>query len=394
MYSIFDHDFSASTIALLIAGYIVLALLAIVLIPTLTIRRPLPIIPRVESNSLDDQAKLVDLRAKVRQSVIQVVGGITAVFAFIVTLQQIRQNEDSFKGKKADLFAKSVTALFDEKAHLNSRAGAMYLLSYVARSDPSYHRTVFDTLASHIASLSLSACKGEKYKDQTSYTRDPQIQIAIRIIGERNPKQDPTGKRFNLQGACLVEVDLLDEVGVVTGLQGARLANAIMLRADFTNADLSNADLKLIRASDYLQYKDGKDGWTPEIGYQLNRGVEEDTRGAIDYSNETQRHQFITFFVGANLSNADFQDAEIAAADFTKANLAGANFLHANISRARFVDAKNMTVEQMKKACVGTPGMNADELKKEQPYFSASFRQQIGPKGIPNCKASDDHSPD
>ena len=183
----------------------------------------------------------------------------------------------------------------------------------------------------------------------------------------------PTGKRFNLQGACLVDIDLRDEVGTVTGLRGARLANAIMLRADFTNADLSDADLKMIKASDYLQYKDGKKGWTPEIGYQLNRGVDGDTRGAIDYSNETERHQFITFFVGANLAKADFQDAEIAAADFTNADLSGAHFLHANISRTRFVGAKNMTVEQMKKACVDIPGMDQEELKKEQPYFRLGF---------------------
>jgi hypothetical protein len=216
----------------------------------------------------------------------------------------------------------------------------------------------------------------------------------MRIFAERNPKHDPTGKRFNLQGTCLVDIDLRDETRVDTGLRGARLANSIMLRADFTNADLSGADLKMIKASDYFQYKNGKMGWTPAIGYQLNRGVDGDTRGAINYSNETERHQFITFFVGAKLVGADFQDAEIAAADFTGADLSGANFLHANISRARFVKAENMAVEQMRRACVGNPGMGKEELKKEQPYFSAEFRGLLGPKGIPNCKAVDDHSPD
>jgi uncharacterized protein YjbI with pentapeptide repeats len=391
MYQIFDYDFSTSEIALLIAGYIVLAVGAIVSIPAFAVRPPITAPP---DRSLETQEKLIELRSKVRQSVLQVVGGITAVFAFIVTLQQIRDNEDTFKGKKADLFAKSVSELFDEKSHLNARAGAMYLLSYVARSDPSYHRTTFDTLASHIATLSSAACNNDEYKNSARYARDLQIQIAMRIIGERNPKQDPTGKRFNLQGACLVGVDLRDEVGVVTGLKNARLANAIMLRTDFTNADLSGTDMRMIKASDYLHYRDGKKGWTPTIGAQLNRGIEGDSRGAIDYSNEIERHQFIAFFAGANLTKADFQDAEIAAADFTNADLAGANFLHANISRARFVDAKNMTAEQMQRACVGSPGMTDDALRKEQPYFSASFRHSLGPKGIPRCKAADDHSPD
>jgi uncharacterized protein YjbI with pentapeptide repeats len=394
MYTILNYEVSTSIIVLLIVGYIVLAVLAIVLIPAFAIRRPAPGLPDADNGPLEVQEKLVELRSKVRQSVIQVVGGVTAIFAFLVTLQQIRDSEDNFKGKKADLFAKSVTALFDEKSHLNSRAGAMHLLAYVARSDPSYHRTVFDTLASHIASLSASACRGEKYKATGAYARDPQLQIAMRIFGERNPKHDPTGKSFNLQGACLVDIDLRDEKEVVTGLRGARLANSIMLRADFTNADLSRADLKMIKASDYMQYKDGKRGWTPAIGYLLNRGVEGDARGAINYSNETERRQFITFFVGAKLVEADFQDAEIAAADFTGADLSGANFLHANISRARFVKAEHMTVEQMRRACVGNPGMRSEELKKEQPYFSADFRERLGPQGIPSCKATNDHSPD
>lgn len=386
LYPFFGFELSGTAVFGAIAAYVLLSLFAIVFIPRRAVRAPIT----KRAPSLDAQAKLIELRSKVRQSVLQVVGGVTAVFAFIVTLQQIRQNEDTFKGKKADLFSKSITSLFDEKSHLNSRAGAMYLLSYVARSDPSYHRTVFDTLAGHIILMSSKACRSQMVTDSKTYQREPQIQLALRIIGERNPDHDPTGKRFNLENSCLVDVDLRDEVNVVKGLRKARLSDSQLLRSDFTNADLSGAELRRIKASDYMN----KEQWTVAIGFELNRGVDGDQRGAIDYATDQQRRQFITMFTGANLAEADFQDAELAGADFRESELRGAIFLHANIARASFVRAKNIEPDQMMKACVGQPGMDEQEFEAQQPYFSAAFLKKLGGKRIPRCKAEDDHSPD
>ena len=216
------------------AAYIVVSAIAVIVIPWAAIRPP-------TDDGLDSQAKLVELRSKVRQAVIQFIGGVTVVAAFVVTLQQIRQTEDAFKEKKADLFAKSLATLLDGKSQLNNRAEAMYLLSYVARSDPTYHRSVFDALSNHVVSLSPAACK-EAFNKKASFRKEPQIQIAMRILGERNPNHDPTGKRFNVEHACLVEIDLRDEGGVVIGLRRTRLSNATMLRSDFTNADLGGTE--------------------------------------------------------------------------------------------------------------------------------------------------------
>jgi hypothetical protein len=181
--TLWGYEISAATAVSIMAAYIVVSAIAVIAIPWAAIRPP-------TDNGLDSQAKLVELRSKVRQAVIQFIGGVTVVAAFVVTLQQIRQTEDAFKEKKADLFAKSLATLLDGKSQLNNRAEAMYLLSYVARSDPTYHRSVFDALSNHVVSLSPAACK-EAFNKKASFRKEPQIQIAMRILGERNPNHDP-----------------------------------------------------------------------------------------------------------------------------------------------------------------------------------------------------------
>lgn len=369
---LWGYEISAALAVSLMAAYIVVAAIAVIAIPRAAVRPP-------ANNGLDEQAKVIDLRSKVRQSVIQFIGGVTVVAAFVVTLQQIRQTEDAFKEKKADLFAKSLATLLDEKSHLNSRAEAMYLLSYVERSDPTYHRSVFDALSNHVVSLSTAACK-DAFNKKVKFRKEPQIQIAMRIIGERNPKHDPTGKRFNMEHACLAEIDLRDDGGVVIGLRRTRLSNATMLRSDLTRADLSGAEMRGIDASDYLN-----PNWTPEIGFLLHRGEKGDTRGAVDYANGYVRREFVAHFIDTDLTDANFEGSGLAAADFSGAMLTRTNFRNANISRANFNGAQMLTPEQLKAACVGNAKMSKEELAKQQPYLWDALRKSVGKDGIPAC---------
>src|SRR5476649_945568 len=147
----------------------------------------------------DKTAKLLEARGKVRATIIQVVGGVTAVLAFITAIQQLNANEDAFRQKKADLFAKSVKELLSEDSKADSRAEAVYILSYIARSDRSYHRAVYDVLASFVTDSSEAACKNERYRS-LDFRRDRTIQLAMHIIGERKVEDDTTGKRLNLEG--------------------------------------------------------------------------------------------------------------------------------------------------------------------------------------------------
>ncbi|MBR0828873.1 pentapeptide repeat-containing protein [Bradyrhizobium manausense] len=363
-FALWGYSISAGEFLAGVAIYLAVAIAAIVLIPRISVRGG-------HYHSLDAKTKIADLRGKVRQSVIQVVGGITAVAAFIVTIQQIRDNEDTFKGKKADLLANSISGLFDDKAAPKDTAKAMYLLSYIATSDPSYHRIVYDALATHVRTLSGSACR-ELEDSETMQNLD--LQLALRVIGDRSPSADPTKKRINLEGSCLIGADIRDEPGIVAGLRRARLSNSLLYRADFTGIDLTGAELKGIYASDYKSYN-----FQVADGYQFNRGVEGDDRGNVDWAPETERRKHILLFVGATLTDVDFQTAELAGADFSRADLTGTKFLYANISRANFIGAKGLDKSTIRDGCVGNKGFDDDEMKRQQPYFSKADREKIGP---------------
>ena len=154
-FSLWGFDFTGEQVVGFAFVYIIASVLIIIIVPLLTVR------DRKENLTIDEQAKLFDLRSKSRQVVVQIIGGVLVVATFIGTLQTIRSNDDAFNQKKAELFAKSVKDLVAGQSSHESRTEAMYVLSYVARSDRSYHRPVFDALAAYI--VSNKQC-GEKKK--------------------------------------------------------------------------------------------------------------------------------------------------------------------------------------------------------------------------------------
>jgi uncharacterized protein YjbI with pentapeptide repeats len=377
--SLWGYEVSGKAALLYIVGYVVLGVLIIWCWPKFSV--PWPKVDKTYVSLEDDKlAKFLETRGKVRAAIIQVIGGITAVAAFVAAIQQLNSNEDAFRQKKADLFAKSVKELLDEKSATDSRAEALYILSYVARSDRSYHRAVYDVLSSFVTDSSAAACKNAMNAD---FHRDRAIQLAMRVIGERRPEDDQTGKRLNLEGGCFVGVDLLDEWGVIRGFAKARLSGSKMLRVDFGRADFPNAQLMGIDAGDYLN-----PGWTDEIGRRLHKGADGDPRQGTDNGNE--RRRFVAHFIDANLEGADFSGAGLQAADFSGARLKDAKFDRSVISRTSFKGAQMLTVKQLETTCVGKPGISDDEWKSEQPYFSPELRAEIRnhPKlqgSIPRC---------
>ena len=208
----------------------------------------------------------------------------------------------------------------------------------------------------------------------------------MRIFGERRRKDDPTGKRFNLEKACLDGIDLRDEWTVVTGLIGVRLSGASMARVDFTRVEMENAELLGILAGNSLSL--GKD---KEKGRRLHKGVDGDQRIGTDDGELRRAH--IAHFIEAGLEGANLGGAQLAGADFSGARLKGASFNGADISRASFKGAQDLEVKQFENACVGYRELAPDELALEQPYFSGSFRAELAkhPKlrnGVPPCLAA------
>lgn len=380
--SLWGYEISGKTALISIATYIVVSVLLIYFWPKFSVPWEKDEDGKWLALDIEKRAKLIEARGKVRAAIIQVIGGIVVVAAFVTSIQQIHGSDDAFNQKKADLFAKSVKDLLAEESKDDKRAEALYILSHIARTDRSYHRAVFDAIASFVQVSSEAACAGDGYRS-ADFRPDRTILRAMRIIGERKRSDDPTEKKLNLERRCYVGLDLRDEWGVVKGLTKARLSDSKMLRIDFGRVELLDAQLMGIDAGDFLN-----PDWTVEIGRSLHTGDEGDPRtGSNDGS---LRRKFVAHFIEANLTNVDFSGAGLQGADFSGAVLKGASFNGAVISRASFKGSQELTAEQLKNTCVGKPDMNEDETSKEQPYFSPKLRDEIRAhpilKGkIPKC---------
>src|SRR5262245_26412297 len=125
---LWGYQFSGQTVAILIAAYVAVSVLIIWIWPKFSVPWP-----NGMADTLPNRTALIETRGKVRASIIQVIGGVTAVLAFITAIQQLNSNEDAFRQKKADLFAKSVKELLSADSKADARAEAIYVLSYVAR---------------------------------------------------------------------------------------------------------------------------------------------------------------------------------------------------------------------------------------------------------------------
>ncbi|MEY9122754.1 uncharacterized protein YjbI with pentapeptide repeats [Bradyrhizobium yuanmingense] len=366
--TILGVEMPLALLLVLIASYVLLALGAIIFIPRF-------VVPPRDSLSLDDSGKLLDQRMKVRSSVIQVVGGITVIATFIYGLHEFRRKEEGYQHTKAQQFAKSVAKLTSDTEKPGGKVEAIYVLGNTARRDPTYHRAVFEVMTGFIQQSPRTDCDTEASK-KAGWKPSVEVRTAMRVIGERDPRKDITGKRLNLEESCLSGLDLSDEWGIVKGLSGIRFSSSSLLRIDFTKVELEKADLSGITAGD----RHNAD-WSPEIGRRLHSGEEDDPRLVpLDFK---LRRGFVAHFVNSNLSGATFHGAGLEGADFSGAVLDGASFKGANISRANF-NGSTVKPEQLLEACVGNIGQSQDELRTEQPYVWRDVRKGLG-AGVPAC---------
>lgn len=216
-------------------------------------------------------------------------------------------------------------------------------------------------------------CTGTAYR-KAGFKLDGSLQLAMRSIGERRIQDDPTGKHFDLEHGCYAGLDLQDEWGVVKGLGHTRMSASKMHRAKFVKAEMQGTEFMGIEAGDYQN-----EGWCTEIGYRLHEPAKGDARPARctgTWNGEERRH-FVTHFIDANLTGANFSYANIQGTDFSGATLTGVNFDQATISRVSFKGVTGLKVEQLEKACVGAPGMTAAQLECEQPYFTEDMQAEL-----------------
>jgi uncharacterized protein YjbI with pentapeptide repeats len=367
-------DMAATTIWAIVAIYFLISMLLVAAIPSFIVR------PTAQKTPLGEKATLgktdldvLDLKNKVRQTVIQICGGVGFLFSVYMAISaqtlaigvQTSSNNDlkaKYDRETAELFVKAVESKSPE---------ALYALTYVAQRDPTnYHETVYGILSSLIRSFPAEKCQDSSATTDLAAARG---RVSLRLLHERPVSSDRQGTHYNIEHSCLDGSDISVEKaewGRFRGLAGVRASGSSMLRINFTKTELQKAEFMGIAAGDVHN-----PGWEQEPHHlELN---DLDDKGSPKW--KAERRKFIAHFIDANLTDALFNGAGLEGADFSGATLTGAVFEGANISRTSFRGAQGLTADQLLAACV--------DDEKSQPFLNGPLAEQISRRqGVPICK--------
>lgn len=360
-------DMAATAIWAIVAIYFLISMLVVAAIPAFIVRPTAQKTPLGEKTSLDKtDLDVLDLKNKVRQTVIQICGGIGFLFSVYMAISTQASSNNDLKAKydreTAELFVKAVESKSPE---------ALYALTYVAQRDArNYHETIYGILSSLIRSFPAEKCQDSSATADLAAAR---ARVALRLLHERPVSSDPQGMRYNIEHSCLDGSDISverAEWGRFRGLAGVRASGSSMLRIDFTKTELQNAEFMGITAGDVHN-----PGWEQEPHrLELN---DLDDKGSPKW--KAERRKFIAHFIEANLTNALFYGAGLEGADFSGATLTGAVFEGANISRASFRGTQGLSIGQLLAACV--------DDEKSQPVLDPPLAEQVRQRqGVPVCK--------
>jgi len=348
-------ELNASTIWLIIAGYFFFSTVLVATIPGIVVRSP------TNQAAID----VIDLKNKVRQTVLQICGGIGVLFSVYMAITAQNSSNNDLKAKydreTAELFVKAVESKSPE---------ALYSLTYVAKRDAkSYHETIYQMLSSLIRSNPAESC------GNADASVSAKARVALRLLHERVVADDTPGVRFNIEHSCLDGSDISVEQaewGKYRGLAGIRASGSSMLRIDFTKTELQKAEFMGITAGDVHV-----PGWKQEpeeVRLHLN---DQDDQHNPKY--RAERRKYIAHFIDANLTGAWFNGAGLEGADFSGARLDGTVFDTANLSRASFRGAQGLAVKQLLAACVDDTG--------SQPILDEPLASQVRTQGgVPICR--------
>jgi uncharacterized protein YjbI with pentapeptide repeats len=300
---------------------------------------PRYLIPQSSSSKREEIVSVIQARNELRKTAAQLLVGVSFVLTFLLSIYNFNRDlTQRAKQSTADQFAKAIAQADHPRA--SSAVGAFYLLSQIARDDPTYHLPVFNTIAEYLVRVAQDECVEAKdgkrrYKDQTTeFELSSHVQLIARAFADRDVNNDNPWRTFNLTGACLGRVNWLDAGGGVhLWMPGARL-----LRADMRNAILREAELTNVVAG--VNLLDGFPDLKIETSQQLGRRRETDRtiyRANFDGADLSSTHAYLADFRGAsfvraNLKNGVWNGAQLQIADWTGANLEGIDLTDAQLA--------------------------------------------------------------
>lgn len=233
---------------------------------------PILILEKWDSLPLKD---LAQLEINIRNSIVQIVGGMAILIGLYLTYRRIVATEKSVvitqEGQKLDLFSRSIEHLGSDK--LEIRLGGIYSLERIAHNFKEDHTTIVEILSTFIQQNSPLPIGDERSKNDKStlievltsdgdkflrgtYLRTD-IQACLKVLGRRKWIEKEQGRielyLANLEGAFLFEPKLNKVSFVKSNLKNSWFKGGNFDGSWFIEVDLENAwfDCSSLRGADF-----------------------------------------------------------------------------------------------------------------------------------------------
>jgi hypothetical protein len=331
-----------------------------------------------DQSEFDLEKERIKLRDDTRKTMAQIIGGAFFMLGLFVTYNTFELNrqgqETSKKSQVSERFSKAIE--LTGNADMSVRIGGLYALEQIVRDYPAeYQTTVMQILAAYIREKSkaqketfLSTKYPNEQKTRITSPRarqfgswtivrsgykltteeqniiqhdseannqqaNPDIQIAIGIIRERDKEFDRENFIFDLREANLNHTDLSGIVIRNAYIGQANVSSSILSKIDLSNSDLEDSNFtssKLIEAN--------------LTGAYLNNTRFTDAQ--LQNANLTNAYLGFTMFDGANLTGVNFTGARFFNADLRGATLGNNTGLEFEQLNNALIDEKTVLPQE------------------------------------------------
>jgi hypothetical protein len=284
----------------------------------------------IKTEAMATAAEIANLQNEMRRTILQVLGGLFAIFALYLTFRRVKVAE---QGHITDRYTKAIEQLgaltAAGKPNVEVRLGAIYALERIAQDSPRDHWTIMEVLTAYVrqnAPAPVQAPTEEENKAAIEKGPTTEIQAILTVLGRRKRERGREQKGQNL------------DLGS-SDLRGADLRGAHIEGSDFKFAHLEGA-----------------------IFYQSHM------EGVFIYD----AHAEGAWFGEAHLEGARFHWTHLEGAKFEGAHLEGMILFATKLERADFRGALGLTVEQFE----SLEGWES-AVGWEQAQFDEAFRRKL-----------------
>ena len=317
----------------------------------------------------------LDRLFSIQTQLFQILGGLAVLIGIYVTWRRARVAEKALettnrnleiteRGHFTERFTKAIEQLGSAQSAI--QLGGVYALEKLAKDNPTYHNTIFETLCAFVRNRvtfdgekekKIRAAKGKDDNDGENEggtpSQDSVVTAIISVIGRRNQEPHEYEYLINLQKVDLrniifsqiyqgrsyfayssFERSMLEETSFASvELERASFGNAWLGKANFTKAHLLGVHFRqacLEKASFASAMVENANFWNVQAeGASF-------WKAHLQYANFGDALLQGVNFGEANLKRATFENALLRKSIFERSNLEGVNFMGADLTDATF----------------------------------------------------------